>query len=192
MYCCTTTQDDPRLINHTIQKGRTACVVIPSGIWPSCSWSQRFRGRMRHPCACRTSSGRWPAARQPPAVSRSPCASPPSPSRPRSTRISPRTTTRSRPIEQMFLGLTNINNETAAIEPELAESWTVSEDGTVWTFKLRQDAMWSDGKPVTAQGCGVQRQARSQAGNRLALCLRALHHQERPGDQPDGHSHRHL
>jgi ABC-type transport system substrate-binding protein len=28
------------------------------------------------------------------------------------------------PVEQMFLGLTNINNETAAIEPELAESWT--------------------------------------------------------------------
>lgn len=55
------------------------------------------------------------------------------------------------PIEQMFLGLTNINNETAAIEPELAESWTVSEDGTVWTFKLRQDAKWSDGAPVTAK-----------------------------------------
>lgn len=55
------------------------------------------------------------------------------------------------PIEQMFLGLTNINNETAAIEPELAESWTVSEDGTVWTFKLRQDVKWSDGTPVTAK-----------------------------------------
>ena len=51
----------------------------------------------------------------------------------------------------MFLGLTNINNETAEIEPELAESWTVSDDGTVWTFTLRQDAMWSDGNPVTAK-----------------------------------------
>lgn len=54
------------------------------------------------------------------------------------------------PVEQMFLGLTNINNETAAIEPELAESWTISEDGTVWTFNLRQDVKWSDGNPVTA------------------------------------------
>lgn len=54
------------------------------------------------------------------------------------------------PIEQMFLGLTNINNETAEIEPELAESWEASEDGTVWTFNLRQDAVWSDGNPVTA------------------------------------------
>ena len=55
------------------------------------------------------------------------------------------------PIEQMFLGLTNINNETSEIEPELAESWTISEDGTVWTFNLRQDVTWSDGNPVTAK-----------------------------------------
>ncbi len=54
------------------------------------------------------------------------------------------------PVEQLFLGLTNLNNETADVEPELAESWEASEDGTVWTFKLRQDAVWSDGKPVTA------------------------------------------
>jgi ABC-type oligopeptide transport system substrate-binding subunit len=55
------------------------------------------------------------------------------------------------PVEQLFLGLTNINNETGAIEPELAESWTVSEDGLTWTFNLRQDAVWSDGNPVTAK-----------------------------------------
>ena len=53
-------------------------------------------------------------------------------------------------IEGMFLGLTNINNVTEEIEPELATEWTISEDGTVWTFTLRQDAVWSDGQPVTA------------------------------------------
>ncbi len=31
-----------------------------------------------------------------------------------------------------------------------AESVDVSEDGTVYTFHLRQDAKWSDGEPVTA------------------------------------------
>ncbi|WP_375599463.1 peptide ABC transporter substrate-binding protein [Devosia sp. Naph2] len=31
-----------------------------------------------------------------------------------------------------------------------AESWEISEDGTVYTFKLRDEAMWSDGTPVTA------------------------------------------
>lgn len=55
------------------------------------------------------------------------------------------------PIEQMFLGLTNINNETADVEPELAESWETSADGLVWTFNLRTDAVWSDGQPVTAK-----------------------------------------
>ncbi len=34
--------------------------------------------------------------------------------------------------------------------PGMAESWDVSEDGTVWTFHLRE-ATWSDGEPVTAQ-----------------------------------------
>ena len=55
------------------------------------------------------------------------------------------------PIEQMFLGLTNINNVTNEVEPELAESWETSANGLVWTFKMRSDAKWSDGKPVTAQ-----------------------------------------
>jgi ABC-type oligopeptide transport system substrate-binding subunit len=54
------------------------------------------------------------------------------------------------PVEQLFLGLTNLNNETGAVEPELAESWSVSDDGLVWTFNMRQDAVWSDGNPVTA------------------------------------------
>lgn len=35
--------------------------------------------------------------------------------------------------------------------PVLAESYTVSEDGTVYTFLLRADAKFSDGRPVTAE-----------------------------------------
>lgn len=31
------------------------------------------------------------------------------------------------------------------------ESWTVSDDGLVWDFKLRKDLVFSDGKPVTAK-----------------------------------------
>jgi peptide/nickel transport system substrate-binding protein/oligopeptide transport system substrate-binding protein len=36
------------------------------------------------------------------------------------------------------------------IQPASAESWTGSEDGMTWTFKIRQGMMWSDGNPVTA------------------------------------------
>src|SRR5688572_29687359 len=35
--------------------------------------------------------------------------------------------------------------------PRLAKSWEVSKDGRTFTFEIRPDAVWSDGKPVTAQ-----------------------------------------
>ena len=41
----------------------------------------------------------------------------------------------------------NENNEAV---PGAAESYEVSDDGLVYTFKLRKDGKWSDGEPVTA------------------------------------------
>lgn len=38
----------------------------------------------------------------------------------------------------------------AVVEPGIAESWEVSDDGLVWTFHLRKDAIWDDDVPVTA------------------------------------------
>jgi peptide/nickel transport system substrate-binding protein len=35
--------------------------------------------------------------------------------------------------------------------PGLAESWATSADGLTWTYKIRRDAKWSDGEPLTAQ-----------------------------------------
>ncbi len=35
--------------------------------------------------------------------------------------------------------------------PGLAESWDVSDDGTVWTFHIRQGVTWQDGEPLTAK-----------------------------------------
>ena len=36
------------------------------------------------------------------------------------------------------------------MEPAMAESYTVSDDGLVYTFTIRENAKWSDGEPVTA------------------------------------------
>jgi len=62
-------------------------------------------------------------------------------------------------IEQLFLGLTDFNDETMEIVPELATSWEVSEDGLVWAFHMRKDVYWTDGTPVTAHDIeyGVKR-----------------------------------
>jgi ABC-type oligopeptide transport system substrate-binding subunit len=38
----------------------------------------------------------------------------------------------------------------ANVVPGVAESWTVNDDGTVYRFKLRDNAKWSNGDPVTA------------------------------------------
>ena len=37
------------------------------------------------------------------------------------------------------------------LRPAAAADWTLSEDGTVYTFNLRPDGRWSNGDPVTAQ-----------------------------------------
>jgi peptide/nickel transport system substrate-binding protein len=50
----------------------------------------------------------------------------------------------------IFEGLTRVNGETLEVEPNLAESWQVSSDGKTWTFYLRKDVRWNDGKKFTA------------------------------------------
>ena len=35
--------------------------------------------------------------------------------------------------------------------PAVAESWTISDDGRVYRFRLRSDARWSNGDPLTAE-----------------------------------------
>lgn len=50
----------------------------------------------------------------------------------------------------VFSGLVRLGpNDT--YEPDLAEWWTTSADGKTWDFRIREDATWHDGAPVTAE-----------------------------------------
>ncbi|MDQ7036539.1 MAG: ABC transporter substrate-binding protein [Anaerolineae bacterium] len=42
------------------------------------------------------------------------------------------------------------DGDASSIEPNLASSWSVSDDGLVYTFNLRDDATFANGDPVTA------------------------------------------
>jgi oligopeptide transport system substrate-binding protein len=50
----------------------------------------------------------------------------------------------------LFEGLITYDKDNNVV-PSLAESWSISADGTVYTFKLRRGLKWSDGTPLGAQ-----------------------------------------
>jgi peptide/nickel transport system substrate-binding protein len=49
----------------------------------------------------------------------------------------------------VFSGLVRLGPGTT-YEPDLAASWSSDETGRTWTFTIRDDAVWHDGEPVTA------------------------------------------
>jgi oligopeptide transport system substrate-binding protein len=50
----------------------------------------------------------------------------------------------------LFEGLVAYDAEARPV-PGVAERWSVSADGLVWTFSLRPGLVWSDGMPLTAE-----------------------------------------
>ncbi|MFQ5342729.1 MAG: peptide ABC transporter substrate-binding protein, partial [Anaerolineae bacterium] len=52
-------------------------------------------------------------------------------------------------VSLVFSGLTR-TDEQGQIVPDLAEGWTVIDDGLTYAFTLREDARWHDGSPVTS------------------------------------------
>ena len=51
---------------------------------------------------------------------------------------------------QIYQQLVRVNAAGDGFVPDLATSWKVSADGKIWTFKLRPDAVFSTGEPVTS------------------------------------------
>ncbi len=56
-----------------------------------------------------------------------------------------------RPMFRVYEGLTWFDTDTLKITPRLAESWTISGDGLVYTFKLRRGVKFHDGTQFDAQ-----------------------------------------
>ncbi len=53
-------------------------------------------------------------------------------------------------IVHLFSGLVRLNGDLVVV-PDLAEHWTVSEDGLVYTFTLRGNARFADGRALTSE-----------------------------------------
>ena len=49
---------------------------------------------------------------------------------------------------EVYSGLTGLDPITGEVQPELAASYSVSDDGLVYTFRLREGLKFSDGTPV--------------------------------------------
>src|SRR5919197_2060783 len=68
--------------------------------------------------------------------------------------------------------------------PGLAESWSVSEDGKVYTFKLVKGVTWHDGKPFTSAdvlfSIDMLKQTHARARNKLSQVEKV----EAPDDLP--------
>ncbi len=53
-------------------------------------------------------------------------------------------------VVELYSGLVSMNTDLQLV-PDIAESWDVDESGTVYTFHLRDNAKFHDGKPITAR-----------------------------------------
>ena len=54
-------------------------------------------------------------------------------------------------LMNVYDGLVRYRSGTLEVEPGLAESWTISDDGKVYTFSLRQGIKFHDGSPFNAE-----------------------------------------
>lgn len=52
--------------------------------------------------------------------------------------------------ELLFSGLTKYDSQ-SRIAPDLAKNYQIMEEGKVYEFELKENLLWSDGKPLTAQ-----------------------------------------
>ena len=52
-------------------------------------------------------------------------------------------------VQMYTTGLVSLNNQ-LHVQPQLAQSWQLGDDGVTWTFKLKKNLKFSDGTPLTS------------------------------------------
>ena len=74
-------------------------------------------------------------------------------------------------IVELFSGLVKLSsNESSPVVADLAESWSISEDGTIYDFTLRPNLKFSDGELLTAEDVkwSFERAANPKTGSPVA------------------------
>lgn len=81
----------------------------------------------------------------------------------------------------LFEGLVSKDPQTLKPEPGVAESWQVSKDGLQYTFKLRENARWSNGDDLVAEDFvwSWRRALAPSLGNQYAYSLFVIENAER-------------
>ncbi len=84
-------------------------------------------------------------------------------------------------IRQLYSGLLSFDQNLSLV-PALASevpshtNGGISDDGLTYTFKLREDAKWSDGQPITAADIEYSVKRLLDPHDRLSLCSNVLRH----------------
>ena len=90
------------------------------------------------------------------------------------------TTTEAHILRDLYEGLVAYGAD-GSIVPGVATDWSISDDGTVYTFTLRDDAKWSNGDPVVAGDFvySLQRIMTPETGAKYATILYPIKNAEK-------------
>ena len=85
-------------------------------------------------------------------------------------------------LQNVYETLTYYNSQTGKVEPKLATEWSSNEDGTVWTFKLREDVTFHDGTKMTSADVKASMERTLSLGQGAAYNWSAVESVETNGD----------
>ena len=85
-------------------------------------------------------------------------------------------------LQNVYETLTYYNSATGELEPKLATEWSSNEDGTVWTFKLREDVTFHDGTKMTSADVKASMERTLALGQGAAFNWSAVESIETNGD----------